>query len=88
MVLTLTAVSDRVPVVPFAGNWAEVREAKEAYWAAGKAGMTPLEALQLADDLRAHVKSLRPEWPSAADRDADIELHSRVAEMLRRVRRR
>ncbi|MFA6954994.1 MAG: hypothetical protein WC538_03895 [Thermoanaerobaculia bacterium] len=66
-------------------NWTEVREAKEAYWAAAKAGLTPLEALRLGDELREHVRSLRPEWPTPADRDADIAVHTRVAEMLSRV---
>jgi len=66
-------------------NWDEVREAKETYWAVRKPGMTPLEALQLGDELRAHVSSVRPDWPSPAERDADIEMHARVAEMLRRA---
>ena len=81
-------MDDRVSSVAYLRDWTEVRASREAYWVTHKAAMTSLEALQLADGLRAHVKALRPEWPSDAERDADVELHSRVAEMLSRVRRR
>ena len=68
-------------------NWAEVREAKETWRTNRKSQMTPLEALRLGDELRAHVISLRADWPSPAERDADIDMHARVAEMLRRRER-
>ena len=42
-------------------------------------------ALAVADGLRRHVKALRPDWPSAEDRERDLEVHARVSEGLRSV---
>ena len=75
----------RDTTAPAVRNWTENREAKKAYWVAATAGLTPLEALRLGDHVRADVRSLHPEWPTADDRDADIAVHARVAEMPRRA---
>jgi hypothetical protein len=84
-VLISACMRDRDATALQTRDWTEVREAKEAYWATVKSGMTPLEAVRLGDELRAHVRTLRPEWPTPDDRDADIAVHARVAEMLSRV---
>lgn len=66
-------------------DWELVREAKERYWAERKETLTPEDALAIADGLRRHVQSLRPDWPSAEDRERDLEVHARVSEALRSV---
>jgi hypothetical protein len=64
-------------------DWAAVEERKRAHWAAER--LTPEEALRLGDELRRHVATLQPNWPSAEDRQGDLATHIRVAESLRRV---
>jgi hypothetical protein len=64
-------------------DWAAAEERKRAHWAAEK--LTPEESLRVGDDLRRHVAALRPDWPSAAERQSDLATHIRVAESLRRV---
>jgi len=64
-------------------DWAAVEERKRAHWAAAK--LTPDEALRIGDELRRHAAALRPDWPSAAERQDDCATHIRVAESLRSV---
>jgi hypothetical protein len=66
-------------------DWGLVRELKDRYWAERKQTLSPDEALLIADQLRQHARTLRPEWPDAKDREADLEIHTRVSESLRRV---
>lgn len=66
-------------------DWELLRETKERYWAERK-DLTPEAALAIADGLRRHVKALRPDWPTAEDRERDLEVHVRVSEDLRSVR--
>jgi hypothetical protein len=65
-------------------DWAAVREAKDAYWAEVTRVRGPLEALRIADELRRQVRQLRPGWPTAGDRAADLEAHIRLSERMRR----
>jgi len=64
-------------------DWAAVAERKRAHWAAEK--LTAEESLRVGDELRHHVAELRPEWPSADERQSDLATHMRVAESLRLV---
>ena len=64
-------------------DWAAVEERKRAHWASEQ--LTPEEWLRIGDDLRRHVAALRPDWPSADERQTDLATHIRVAESLRRV---
>jgi len=66
-------------------DWAGAALRKADYWAERKARLTPLEALGLADDLRRQVCSLRPDWPSAEERQDDLASHLKVSELLRRA---
>lgn len=71
----------------FAGReWRLVEESKRRYWSERKRALSPAEALAIGEGLRRHVRALRPDWPSSAERAADLETHARVAEYLRRVR--
>jgi len=66
-------------------DWDAVRELKERYWAEAKHTLTPMEALAIGDDLRQQGKALRPDWPNAEQREADIAHHIRISALLQRV---
>lgn len=66
-------------------DWSAVAESKAGFWAERKRAMTPDEALAVAEGLRQHARALRPDWPDIRERDADLALHTRVAEALRAV---
>jgi hypothetical protein len=67
-------------------DWSSVRDLKERYWAERKRTLTPAEALGVGDQLRQYVLTIRPDWPDDGQRAADLRVHSRVSELLRRVR--
>ena len=62
-------------------GWAAAAEEKQRWWRS----RSPAEALRLADELRRSAQALRPDWPSEADRAADLAGHARLADLLRRV---
>ncbi len=66
-------------------DWGLVRASKDRYWAERKQTLTPEEAVRIAEGLRLQVRSLRPGWPDAKQRAADLASHVRVSELLRRV---
>ena len=66
-------------------DWAELDDRKARFWAERKRGMKAGDALELGDALRRHARRLRPDWPDAAERAADLALHARVSEALRAV---
>ncbi len=66
-------------------EWKLARELKDRYWAERKRGLAPDAALRIGDGLREHAGRLRPAWPDAAAREADLRVHTRVSESLRRV---
>jgi hypothetical protein len=78
----------REDVLAFARrDWAAVGEAKAAFWAERKASLSPNQVLALGDALRRHARSLKPDWPDAAEGAEDLAVHRRVSEALRAVRR-
>lgn len=74
----LTAYADR-------GRWEAVEEASSAHWLARKRELGPIGGIRDAADLWDAVRAVRPDWPSGADRDADLETDIRVSEALRSV---
>jgi hypothetical protein len=83
---TIGAVNDE-EIRAFAGReWRLVEEAKRRYWVERKRVLSPAEALSVAEGLRCHVRALRPDWPSPAERAEDLETHAQVAARLRSVR--
>jgi hypothetical protein len=71
----------------FAGReWSLVEESKRRYWAERKRVLSPAEALEVAEGLRLHMRAMRPDWPSQAERAEDLEMHARVSAILRSVR--
>ncbi len=70
----------------FAGrDWAAIADAKAAFWADRKRLMTPDEALAIAEALRQHVLLVKPGWPDAEERAADLADHVRISRALRAV---
>lgn len=47
----------------------------------------PTESFRVADELRRHVRAVRPDWPDRAEREADLAAHMAVREALSRVGR-
>jgi hypothetical protein len=66
-------------------DWAAIAEAKARFWAERKRSMTPAEALATAEMLRQHALLLKPGWPDAEERAADLALHVRISKALRAV---
>jgi hypothetical protein len=76
----------REDIRAFAGrDWAAIADAKAAFWAERKRSMTAAEALATAEMLRQHALQVKPGWPDADERAADMALHVRVSEALRAV---
>jgi hypothetical protein len=76
----------REDIVRFATrDWRAVEEGKAAYWADWKRRMSPAEVLHLGENLRRHVLTVRPDWPSEPEREQDRATHARVTEALRAV---
>ena len=68
-------------------DWDAVRLAKDRYWAERIRRLGAAEGLRVGDELRRQAQALHPDWPSQADREADLDHHVRLAELLRRVPR-
>ena len=67
-------------------DWDAVAALKQRWWAEQKSRMTPEQALEVGDELRDHVREVRGDWPTDEDRRNDLACHSRISEMLRRVK--
>jgi hypothetical protein len=68
-----------------ARDWRLIEQAKSAQWMAQKTAMSPSAAIELASELLQYARTLRPDWPNSAERQADLDSHVRVAGMLQRV---
>jgi hypothetical protein len=68
-------------------RWDLVERLDAEHWAREKRRLTPLEALGIAEGLRAHVARLRSDWPSAHERAEDLVTHERVTRKLACVAR-
>jgi hypothetical protein len=66
-------------------DWAAVRRAKDRYWGERIARLGAAEGLRIADELRRQAQRQHPQWPTAADRRADLDAHCLLAERLRRA---
>jgi hypothetical protein len=70
-----------------ARDWEAVRAAKEQYWGDRVARLGAVEGLRIADELRRQARLHDPQWPSPEDREADLQMHTRVSALLRRADR-
>lgn len=74
-------------VAVFAGrDWAAIAASKEAHWLSERRRRGIPWCLEVAEGLCQQVSQQRSEWPSAEERQADIDTHVRVGEALRRAR--
>ena len=65
--------------------WGEIEAAKRRAQAEHAAASTVAERIAVAERLRRAAVAARPDWPSAADRAADLAAHVRLAELLSRA---
>lgn len=68
-------------------DWAAVEAAEVACRRERRERLGPTSSLVQAAELAAAVRTLRPDWPSAEERRADLETHIRVGDALRRAHR-
>ena len=68
-------------------DWPAVRAAKDRYWGERVRHLGAPEALRIADELRRQVLQQIPGWPGAEHREADLQAHVRLSELLRRADR-
>lgn len=55
---------------------------KTRYWAERIERLGPAEGIRAAGLLRAHVRAVRPEWPTPEDRAEDLASHVRLCALL------
>ena len=68
-----------------ARDWRLIERVKADCWVEQKAAASPAAAIQLAAELLQYARTLRPDWPNATQREADLASHIRLAGMLQRV---
>jgi hypothetical protein len=68
-----------------ARDWGLIERLKSDCWVEQKAAANPSAAIELAAELFQYVRTLRPDWPNAIEREADLASHIRLAGMLHRV---
>ncbi len=66
--------------------WESFEGDAASHWNEVRARGGARAALEVAARLNAHVRALRPDWPSAAERQADLAHHQRMLDALRRSR--
>jgi hypothetical protein len=64
-------------------RWDVLAAADDEWWST----KSPAERIRIADELRKQVLATRPGWPSPEERQADLETHAKVAEILARALR-
>lgn len=62
--------------------WAEIEASRESFWAGEFAEHGPETTLRASQSLWAHMRCVRPDWPSEAERAEDIAHH---VELKRRL---
>lgn len=66
-------------------DWAAIADAKATFWAGRKRSMTAADVLAIAEMLRQHALQVKPGWPNADERAADLAVHVKISEALRAV---
>lgn len=68
-------------------DWEAVSACKSEQWLEERRRRGVSWCFLVADDLRRQVSRQQPTWPTAAEHQADLDIHIRVGEALRRVDR-
>lgn len=66
-------------------DWAAAATAEREAWRLRRDRLGPADGLRLTAQLGSAIRALRPDWPSTAEREADLEMHVRLGQALRRV---
>lgn len=61
---------------------------RTAYWVERLRRLGPAESFRVAAELWRRVRTVRPDWPDRAEREADLAAHAVLREALSRVQRR
>ncbi len=69
-----------------ARDWQAVADEKDRCWLEQRSRGGVSWAFDVAEALRREVIAVRPDWPLAEERAADIAAHERVSASLQRVR--
>ena len=79
---------DREAARQFADRWtAEVTERDGRHWASVYQREGSEALVRAAAALRAHMKSVRPDWPTALDRSEDLAAHLAMRAIFDKVYR-
>lgn len=68
-------------------DWTAVEASKREHWAREFATRGAEATLEVAEALRRHVRSLRPEWPTEQERREDLEHHVALKRLIDRAAR-
>jgi hypothetical protein len=68
-------------------DWAALESVDRRYWADEYARDGAATSLHASAALRQHMRSVRADWPTAAERDADLRHHVHTQRLLARVAR-
>lgn len=63
-------------------DWTKISELDRRYWANEYKRNGALSSRQASDAMWQHMKSINPEWPDASQREADLEHHIRIKQLL------
>jgi|SRR5580704_8172413 hypothetical protein len=68
-------------------DWNALAEGKDDAWLACRQRFGEAWGLRVGEALRLHAKRVRPGWPSARERRADLAMHLRMIDVLHRTPR-
>jgi hypothetical protein len=68
-------------------DWEAFAQEKDEAWLECRRRYGPAWGLRVGDALRQEAKRLRPGWPMARDRRADLMMHLRLIDALQRTPR-
>lgn len=63
-------------------DWRRVERSKRDYWASRLRTAGPEVLFSAAEHLRSFVQSIHPDWPTPAQREADLAHHVRMNRLL------
>ena len=65
--------------------WHVLGALEQDHWARELDSRGPLATLEASQVLWAHMRRVRPDWPTAADRDADLADHVALKQIIDRA---
>ena len=67
--------------------WAELQAQKEAHWRRVSRASNGAASIAAAELLRQHARSVRPDWPTTSEREADLAHHVEQTRLFQRASR-